>query len=145
LQKRVDKGMKLPIIPSMNDTSSSKALRIGLRPEELVDKSPIRGGSLNEVMSCGFFLSNAKYRWSKATSTRLVENASLEDLGLPEPSPPKPLKDQLREFERSKILDALSQTRGNITHAAQILKITPRHLRRLMKHYGIEKEETGRT
>ena len=55
---------------------------MGLRPGEFVDKSPIRGGSLNEVMSRGFFLSNAKHRWSRATSMRLVETALMRSKGL---------------------------------------------------------------
>jgi hypothetical protein len=73
--KDFDKGGKSFTIPNMNDTRPSKALGVGLRPERFIDKFPIKGGSLNEVMSCGSFLSNAKHRWSKETSTRLAENA----------------------------------------------------------------------
>ena len=79
--KGLDKGRKPLIISSMNDTCLSKALGIGLRFEEFVDKSLIRGGSTNEVMSRGFFLSNVKHRWSRATSMRLVKNAIQEILG----------------------------------------------------------------
>ena len=38
----VDKGRKPLIISSMNDTHPSKALGMGLRPEEFIDKSPIK-------------------------------------------------------------------------------------------------------
>jgi len=48
---------------------------------------------------------------------------------------------ELKEFERSKILEALSITQGNVTRAAGILKITPRHLRRLIKQYKIERAD----
>jgi hypothetical protein len=67
--------MKLSIILSINDTYPSKDMGVGLRPERFIDKPPIRGGSTNKAKSCDFFLSNAKHRWSKATSTRLVANA----------------------------------------------------------------------
>jgi hypothetical protein len=60
----LDRGRKPFIIPSMNDTGSSKALGMGLRLERLIDKSPIGSGFLNEAMSRSSFL-----------STRLVENA----------------------------------------------------------------------
>ena len=79
--KGLDKGRSPPIISSMDDIRLSKALGMGLRFEEFIDRSPIRGGSTNEVMSRGFFLSNAKHRWSRATSMRLIKNAIQEILG----------------------------------------------------------------
>jgi len=52
----------------------------------------------------------------------------------------KSLKEEIREFERSKILEALSVTQGNVTRAAKYLGINPRQLRRLIKRYEIRKE-----
>ena len=47
---------------------------------------------------------------------------------------------ELEEFERAKILEALSITQGNVTRAAKYLGINPRQLRRLIKRYEIRKE-----
>lgn len=51
---------------------------------------------------------------------------------------PKPLRKELREMERSMILEALSITQGNVTRAARYLCINPRHLRRLIKKYNVK-------
>ena len=53
----------------------------------------------------------------------------------------KPLKDQLRTYRRLVETDiirrALEKTRGNITSAANVLKISRKGLQRKMKAYGL--------
>ncbi|MEO0051368.1 MAG: helix-turn-helix domain-containing protein, partial [candidate division WOR-3 bacterium] len=44
---------------------------------------------------------------------------------------------------RHQLLQALEQTGGNITRAAQLLCITRRHAQRLIKRYRIKPEEFG--
>ncbi len=75
----------------------------------------------------------------------LCESAEIElnDLQLPattEGRPPDELQDWLDQLERQRILDALTQTRGNKTRAARLLGITFRALRYRLSRLGMEEK-----
>ena len=56
------------------------------------------------------------------------------------PPPDAPLKDARDDFERRYILAALRRHRGNVTRAAETLKLERSNLYRKLKSYGIEVE-----
>jgi len=75
----------------------------------------------------------------------LCESSEIElnDLQLPattEGRPPDELQDWLDQLERQRILDALTQTRGNKTRAARLLGITFRALRYRLSRLGMEEK-----
>ncbi|MCP3860430.1 MAG: helix-turn-helix domain-containing protein, partial [Phycisphaeraceae bacterium] len=51
------------------------------------------------------------------------------------------LREQRQEFERAQVLQALDETGGNRTHAAEILGISRRMLQKKLKAYGIGRAE----
>lgn len=51
----------------------------------------------------------------------------------------KGLKEKMREIEKNEIIQTLKNNGGNIIKAAMALSISPRHLRRLVKRYGVRK------
>jgi two-component system response regulator PilR (NtrC family) len=75
----------------------------------------------------------------------LCESAVIDlgDLQLPvaaEGRAPDELQDWLDQLERQRILDALTQTRGNKTRAARLLGITFRALRYRLSRLGLEEK-----
>ena len=75
----------------------------------------------------------------------LCESAEIDlgDLQLPataEGRAPDELQDWLDQLERQRILDALTQTRGNKTRAARLLGITFRALRYRLSRLGLEEK-----
>ncbi len=57
---------------------------------------------------------------------------------LPEPPLQGGLRDERKDFEKRRVADALRETKGNRTHAAERLGISRRMLQKKLKEFGIE-------
>ena len=57
---------------------------------------------------------------------------------LPEPPKSGGLRDERKEFEKRKVADALRETKGNRTEAAERLGISRRMLQKKLKEFGID-------
>ena len=57
---------------------------------------------------------------------------------LPEPPKVSGLRDERKEFEKRRVVDALRETKGNRTHAAERLGISRRMLQKKLKEFGID-------
>jgi Nif-specific regulatory protein len=52
-----------------------------------------------------------------------------------------PLREQKGQCEKKQIIEVLTYTQGNVTKAAHRLSVTPRHLRRLLKKYQLNRQD----
>jgi DNA-binding NtrC family response regulator len=76
---------------------------------------------------------------SRPPAAPALDDGAAVPARLPVAPPPLAIRDQLRCFERERIIGALEQTGGNQTQAARLLGISRRTLTNKLNTHGLER------